>query len=65
MLLKVFLILTDVYFNGLGNFDTTYIRNQFIQDLRDRGYNSANLPQGWPSQINLNSLIGKLKNQCF
>jgi len=57
--------LTDVYFNGLGNFDTAYIRNQFIQDLRDRGYNSANLPQGWPSQINLNSLIGKLKNQCF
>ncbi|MBH8556025.1 hypothetical protein I8751_27520 [Nostocaceae cyanobacterium CENA357] len=57
--------LTDVYFDGLGNFDTTYIRNQFIQDLKDRGYNSANLPQGWPTQINLNSLIGKLKNQCF
>jgi hypothetical protein len=56
--------LTDVYFNGLGTFDSTYIRNKFIQDLRDRGYNSGNLPQGWPSQINLNSLIGKLKNQC-
>jgi hypothetical protein len=40
----------------------TYIRNQFIQGVKDRGYNSANLPQGWPSQINLNSLIGKLKN---
>lgn len=56
--------LTDVYYDGLGTFDTTYIRNQFIQDLRDRGYNSGNLPQGWPTQINLNSLIGKLKNQC-
>ncbi|OUL25693.1 hypothetical protein BV378_15035 [Nostoc sp. RF31YmG] len=57
--------LTDVYFDGLSTFDTTYIRNQFIQDLRDRGYNSSNLPQGWPTQINLNSLIGKLKTQCF
>jgi len=56
--------LTDVYFDGLGNFDTTYIRNQFIQGLKDRGYNSANLPQGWPTQINLNVLSGKLKNQC-
>ncbi|MBD2213699.1 hypothetical protein H6G27_28100 [Nostoc linckia FACHB-104] len=57
--------LTDVYFDGLGNFDTTYIRNRFIQNLRDRGYNSANLPLGWPTQLNLNSLIGKLKTQCF
>ncbi|RCJ30922.1 hypothetical protein A6770_20585 [Nostoc minutum NIES-26] len=57
--------LTDVYFDGLGTFDTTYIRNRFIQNLRDRGYNSANLPQGWPTQLNLNSLIGKLKNQCL
>ncbi|MCC5639880.1 hypothetical protein LC593_29455 [Nostoc sp. CHAB 5844] len=56
--------LTDVYFDGLGNFDTTYIRNRYIQDLRDRGYNSSNVPQGWPNQINLNTLIGKLKNQC-
>jgi hypothetical protein len=56
--------LVDVYFNGLGTFDTTYIRNQFIQDLRDRGYNSNNLPLGWPSQLNLNTLIGKLKTQC-
>nr|MDZ8061249.1 hypothetical protein [Nostoc sp. EkiNYC01] len=56
--------LTDVYFDGLGTFDTAYIRNQFIQGLKDRGYNSANLPQGWPTQLNLNSLIGKLKNQC-
>lgn len=56
--------LTDAYFNGLGTFDTAYIRNQFIQGLKDRGYNSANLPQGWPIEINLNSLIGKLKNQC-
>ncbi|ALF52850.1 hypothetical protein ACX27_08245 [Nostoc piscinale CENA21] len=56
--------LTDVYFNGLGNFDTTYIRNRYIQDLRDRGYNSSNLPLGWPSQINLNTLSGKLKTQC-
>ncbi|QIR36056.1 hypothetical protein HCG51_04280 [Tolypothrix sp. PCC 7910] len=57
--------LTDVYFDGLGTFDTTYIRNRFIQDLRDRGYNSANLPISWPTQLNLNSLIGKLKTQCF
>ncbi|MBD2439772.1 hypothetical protein [Nostoc sp. FACHB-110] len=56
--------LVDVYFNGLGNFDSTYIRNRYIQDLKDRGYNSHNLPLGWPSQINLNALIGKLKNQC-
>ncbi|MGI8501618.1 MAG: hypothetical protein ACR2LR_10830 [Hassallia sp.] len=56
--------LVDVYFNGTGTFDTAYIRNRYIQDLRDRGYNSYNLPQGWPSQINLNNLIGKLKTQC-
>lgn len=55
---------TDVYFDGLGTFDTAYIDNQFIQGLKDRGYNSGNLPQGWPTQLNLNSLIGKLKNQC-
>ncbi len=56
--------LTDVYFDGLGTFDTMYTRNPFIQNLRDRGYSSTNLPQGWPTQLNLNSLIGKLKNQC-
>jgi hypothetical protein len=56
--------LTDVYFDGLGTFDSTYLRNPFIQGLRDQGYSSTNLPLGWPSQLNLNTLIGKLKNQC-
>jgi hypothetical protein len=52
--------LVDHYFNGLGDFSHTYIKNRYLEDLRDKGYSSANLPRGWPNQLNLDSMLSKL-----
>lgn len=56
--------LFSFYFGGLGNFSQQYIRNPFLQDLRAAGYSSANPPSGFPSQLSLDSLYGKLVTSC-
>ena len=52
------------YFGGLGNFSQQYLRNPFLQDLRAAGYSSSSPPPGFPSQLSLDSLYGKLVNSC-
>jgi hypothetical protein len=54
----------DHYFNGLGEFGTTYVRNAYLSDLRARGFTSANRPPGFPSQIDLDALYAKLQPAC-
>jgi len=53
--------LVQVYFDNLGNFDPFYLRNPYIEGLRDRGFGTDQpLPIGWPSDLNLLALYHKL-----
>jgi hypothetical protein len=56
--------LFDHYFDGLGNFSQQYLNNPFLQGLRGAGYTSTNVPAGFPSQLNLDSLYSKLTASC-
>jgi hypothetical protein len=56
--------LVSVYFNGLGSFSQQYVRNRYLTDLRNRGFRQGNLPNGWPSQLNLDRLFSKLISTC-
>ncbi|MGE0474201.1 MAG: hypothetical protein AB7P17_11265 [Nitrospirales bacterium] len=56
--------LVSVYFNGLGSFSQQYLRNRYLSDLRNRGFRQGNLPNGWPSQLNLDQLFAKLIPTC-
>lgn len=56
--------LTKVYFAGLGNFSEQYLRNRYLSDLRSRGFRQEHLPNGWPSQLNLDQLYTKLTATC-
>lgn len=54
----------DHYFNGLGSFSTTYVRNAYLSDLQARGFSSANRPAGFPSELDLNALYAKVQPSC-
>jgi hypothetical protein len=56
--------LVDHYFDGLGDFDQHYVRNRYLETLRDTGFTDALRPTGWPSQLSLSDLYGKLGSQC-
>lgn len=56
--------LVSVYFNGLGSFNQQYLRNRYLSDLRNRGFRQGNLPNGWPSKLNLDQLYTKLIPTC-
>ncbi|MDH3503812.1 MAG: hypothetical protein OEZ41_04010 [Nitrospirota bacterium] len=56
--------LASVYFNGLGSFSQQYLKNRYLSDLRNRGFRQGNLPNGWPSQLNLDQLSAKLIPTC-
>jgi len=56
--------LFDFYFDGLGNFSQQYVRNEFLESLRSAGYAAGHAPSGFPSELNLTSLYGKLVNSC-
>jgi len=51
------------YFGGV-NFSQQYVHNRYLEDMRTVGYTSANPPRGFPSQLDLNSLYGKLVGSC-
>jgi hypothetical protein len=51
------------YFGG-ANFSQQYLHNRYLEDLRAVGYTSANPPRGFPTQLDLNALYGKLVNSC-
>jgi hypothetical protein len=52
------------YFGGLGNFSQQYLFNPYLQGLRAAGYTSSNVPAGFPTQLDLNSLYSKLTSSC-
>lgn len=52
------------YFDGLGAFSTTYVRNAYLSDLQARGFRSANRPAGFPSDLDLDALYAKLQPSC-
>jgi len=52
------------YFGGTGNFSQQYIRNPFLQGLRSAGFTTAHAPAGFPSQLSLDALYGKLVTSC-
>jgi hypothetical protein len=54
----------DHYFNGLGSFSPTYLRNAYLSDLQARGFSSANRPAGFPGELDLNALYAKLQPAC-
>lgn len=56
--------LFDHYFDGLGQFSQQYVYNPFLKDLLAAGYSSTQTPNGFPSQLDLNSLYGKLVSSC-
>ncbi len=51
----------DVWFNGLGDFSHTYLRNQYLGDLADKGFDQSNLPRGWPDRLDLKRMLTKLR----
>jgi hypothetical protein len=52
------------YFGGLGTFSQQYLRNPFLTGLRAAGWSSSHVPAGFPSQLNLDTLYGKLVTSC-
>ena len=56
--------LVHQYFGGLGDFSHQYLRNRYLIDLQSRGYGPGRLPRGWPSQVDLGVLFGKLTTSC-
>ena len=56
--------LVSWYFGGLGSFSQQYLHNPFLEGLRAAGYNSSHVPAGFPSQLSLDALDGKLATSC-
>jgi hypothetical protein len=58
--------LADSYFNGLGTFSHTYLRNPYLQSLQDlrNQHGPAWTPNGWPDELDLGTLVTKLSTSC-
>jgi hypothetical protein len=56
--------LTQDYFGGLGDFSTLYLRNQFLTDLEAAGFGPGDVPVGFPGNVNLGTLYGRLTDTC-
>jgi hypothetical protein len=56
--------LFSFYFAGTGNFSQKYISNPYLTGLKNSGFYSGHVPAGFPSQLDLNTLFGKLTNSC-
>ncbi len=52
------------YFGGVGKFSQQYVNNAFLAGLRNAGFYSGHAPAGFPSQLDLNTLYGKLSGSC-
>lgn len=52
------------YFANTGNFSQQYLYNPYLTKLRNAGFYSGHAPAGFPSQLDLNTLYGKLTNSC-
>jgi hypothetical protein len=49
----------QVYFDGIA-IDLSYRTNQYIWDLRNAGYDSDDLPEGWPDDLDIADLFTKI-----
>lgn len=49
------------YFNGLGDFNTQYISNKYLEDLKNQGFRDNFLPRDWPAGLILSDLYMKLQ----
>jgi hypothetical protein len=56
--------LVQQYFNVLGDFSTEYLHNPYLESLREMGFDSNNLPRGWPDGLDLEGLYGKVGEGC-
>lgn len=56
--------LFDHYFDGLATFSHRYLSNQYLEDLESLGFTNSYTPAGFPSELNLNALYGKLTHSC-
>lgn len=55
--------MANEYFTGwFDDFSTNYVKNRYLEDLRDRNYSSANPPRGWPGELDLDALLARLQN---
>ena len=52
------------YFGGTGDFSQQYVDNTFLAGLRSAGFRSGHTPAGFPSQLDLDTLYGKLVASC-
>ncbi|MES2773300.1 MAG: hypothetical protein V4722_03900 [Bacteroidota bacterium] len=52
------------FYSGLGNFDTRYLNNQYLSDLKNKGYSSGKKPPGWNDAVDMNALFSRIINQC-
>jgi hypothetical protein len=51
------------YFTGwTTSFSWNYVKNRYLENLRDRNYSSANLPRGWSNELDLDALLARLRN---
>jgi hypothetical protein len=59
--------LVALYFNSLGTFSPTYLRNPYLQSLQDlrNQHGPAWTPAGWPDELNLGTLVNKLRTSCY
>lgn len=56
--------LFSFYFGNTGNFSQQYLYHPYLTKLRNAGFYSGHAPAGFPSQLDLNTLYGKLTNIC-
>lgn len=56
--------LFSFYFGNTGNFSQQYLYHPYLTKLRNAGFYSGHAPAGFPSQLDLNTLYGKLTNTC-
>lgn len=54
--------MANQYFTGWTNFSWGYVKNRYLENLRDRNYSSANLPHGWPNELDLDALLARLRD---
>jgi Arm DNA-binding domain len=56
--------LVSRYFSNLDGFGTKDLRNQYVSDLKARGYRGTRRPRGWPPNLDLDGLYAKMVTRC-
>lgn len=53
--------IVSTYFSRLGNFDTKYVNNKYLSDLKAGRFHDARLPYGWSQNVSLNEALLRLR----